>query len=127
MNIEKIKQNLKYRLIGSKYMKSMVIKTIRILPDEIANIISKQCWFVGSFEDGYAFVIRGDEIKKDEHLVFLSDELLKEKESQIMYSIVHEIGHVILGHRNSIGSIQSKAEIRRQEKEADEFSRKYLH
>jgi hypothetical protein len=31
-----------------------------------------------------------------------------------------------LGHRNSIGKVQSKAEVRKQEKEADEFAIKFL-
>ena len=36
----------------------------------------------------------------------------------------HEIGHVILGHRNSILERQSKNEIRRQEMQADELARR---
>ncbi len=47
-------------------------------------------------------------------------------EEQIRYTIAHEIGHVLLGHRNSIIEKQSKAEISNQEREADEFARKYI-
>ena len=64
--------------------------------------------------------------KKDEYVIFLSDELLKEPAAQIHYTIAHEIGHVILGHKNSIGRLQSKSEIRKQEKEAHNFVKKYL-
>ncbi len=126
MKLLEIKQNFGYRLIGSKYMKSMVVNTVGILPHQIANIVSKNCWFISSFEDGYAFVIKGSEIKKGEYLIFLSDELLRESEDQIRYSIIHEIGHVVLGHRNGIGEPQTKDETRKQEKEADEFVKKYL-
>jgi len=126
MDAKQIKENFKYKLIGSDYMKRMVIKTLEIFPDDIADFVSKHCWFISSFEDGYAFVVKGDEIKKGEYLIFLSDELLKESDHQIHYSIVHEIGHVILGHKNSIGKVQSKKEVNKQEKEADEFVKKYL-
>lgn len=46
--------------------------------------------------------------------------------SKIHYSIAHETGHVILRHRNSILEKQRKKEIKRQEKEADNFAKKYL-
>ena len=107
-------------------MKQMVFGSLQVFPDDIAHFVSKYCWFISSFEDGYAFVIKGDEIKKGEYLIFLSDELLKENEKQIYYTIVHEIGHVVLGHRNSIGEVQSKKDVKKQEKEADEFVKKYL-
>ncbi len=63
---------------------------------------------------------------KDQHLIFLSDELFMHGEDQIRYTIAHEIGHVILGHRNSVMEKQSKSEIYAQEKEADKFARKYI-
>lgn len=104
-------------------MRVMVAKTLQHFPQEIIDKITKTTWFVSSFEDGWAFTLRGDELKRGEHLVFLTDELLDQDEEQIVWSIAHEIGHVILGHRNSIGKVQSKAEVKRQEKEADEFVR----
>ena len=107
-------------------MKKMVIKTLKFFPVEIVDFVTKNCWIVSSFEDGWAFTLRGDELKRNEYLIFLSDELLRENESQIIWTIAHEIGHVILDHRNSIGEVQSKSEIRKQEKEADEFVKKYL-
>lgn len=63
---------------------------------------------------------------KNQHLIFLSDDLFRESPNQIRYTIVHEIGHVILGHRNSILERQSKVEIRIQEKEADDFAKQFL-
>lgn len=115
-----------HRLIGSKYMKKVVTESLRMLPGELADFVTKHVWFVGSFEDGWAFALRHDELKMGEYLVFLSDELLSQSEYQIHYTILHEVGHVVLGHRNSIGEVQPKSEIRKQEKEADEFARKYL-
>jgi Zn-dependent peptidase ImmA (M78 family) len=35
------------------------------------------------------------------------------------------VGHVVLGHRNSIGKVQTKREVRKQEKEADEFASRF--
>lgn len=50
---------------------------------------------------------------------------MQDKE-QIQYTIAHEIGHVILKHKNSIGRMQTQSEIKIQEREADEFAREYL-
>lgn len=107
-------------------MKQIVTKTLSVFPEGIIDFITQKVWFVSSFEDGWAFTLRGDELKKDEYLVFLSDELLGSDEKQIMWTIAHEIGHVVLGHRNSIGEIQTKPEIKKQEAEADRFASKYI-
>jgi len=107
-------------------MKQMVLTTMQKLPDKIADHISKHCWFISSFEDGWAFVLRGEDIKKGEYIIFLSDELLREDENQVTYTILHEIGHVVLGHRNSIGKVQSKREVNKQEKAAHDFVIKYF-
>lgn len=115
-----------HRLQGNKFMKRMVHETLSFFPEDIISFISRHVWFVSSFEDGWSFTLRGDELKKDEYLIFLSDELLNESGRQIIWTIAHEIGHVMLGHKNSIGKVQSKSEIRKQEKEADGFARKYL-
>ncbi len=105
----------------------MVVEALRLLPEKIADFIVKHVWFIGSFEDGWAFTLRSDELKRGESVIFLSDELLTQSEFQIQHTILHEIGHVVLGHRNSIGKIQSKSEIKKQEKDADEFAKRYLH
>lgn len=107
-------------------MLKVVEKTLTFFPENIIDHITAKVWFVSSMEDAYAFALRGDELKQDEHLIFLSDELLREDESQIIWTIAHEIGHVILGHRNSIGLLQSKQQIKKQEEDADKFARKYL-
>lgn len=107
-------------------MKGVVARTLLIFPDKIINFITKNCLVVSSFKDGWAFVLRGGEIRKNEYLIFLSDELWAEDEAQVRETFVHEIGHVVLGHRNSVGKIQSKSEVRKQEKEADAFARRYL-
>jgi len=120
-NIQKL---FGHKLQGSKFMKRMVIKTLSLFPEDIIIFITSKVWFVSSFEDGWAFTLRGDELKRNEFLIFLSDELLKEDEDQIIWTIAHEIGHVILGHRNNIGLPQAKYEIAKQEREADEFAKK---
>lgn len=126
MTNREINTLLGHKLIGSEFLKTMVVRALQKLPDNIVSQVVKTTWFVGSFTDGWAFTLRGDELKKNEHLVFLSDELLAQDEKQIIWSILHEIGHVVLGHRNSIAEIQSKKQIRIQEKEADEFAGKAL-
>jgi hypothetical protein len=126
MQSSEIKENFKYRLIANPQIKSLIIKTLQIFPDDIIKHISTSCWFISSYEDSWAFVLKSDDIKKDQSIIFLSDELLKESQEQIIYTIAHEIAHVILGHKNSIGRVQTKSEVKRQEKEAHEFVKIYF-
>ena len=112
------------KLVGTTFMKRCVCKTLAKMPDEIINFVTKNCWFLGSMKDAWGYTFTGNDLKK-QHLIFLSDELLNQAPEQIMFSIAHEIGHVILKHRNSTLVKQTKQEIKQQEKEADEFARQY--
>lgn len=113
------------KLVGTKRMKKYVCDTIALMPNKIVRHITKNCWFLSSLDDAWAFTFTGNDVK-DQHLIFLSDDLLRQHPGQIRYSIAHEIGHVMLGHRNSILERQSKSEISRQEKEADEFAKQFI-
>lgn len=113
------------KLVGNKEMKINVCQTLSKMPDDIINFITKNCWFLASMEDAWAFTFTGNDLK-DNHLIFFSDELLYQDKNQIQYTIAHEIGHVILGHRNSVLKRQTKKEIRKQERQADSFAKKYV-
>lgn len=106
-------------------MRLYVCQTLLLMPDDIIGFITKNCWFFASMEDTWAFTFTGNDLK-NQHLIFLSDELLFQNEEQIRYTIIHEVGHIILGHRNSVLEKQSKEEIKKQELEADNFVKKYL-
>lgn len=125
-NASIVEKALGHKLIGTKRIKKLVAGTILLLPDELVNFVTKYCWFVSSFTDGWSFTLRAEDLKKGEYLIFLSDELIEEPVWQIRFTLMHEIGHVVLGHRNSIGEVQTKSEIKRQEREADAFAKKYL-
>lgn len=113
------------KLVGTMQLKHAVSQTMTFLPLEIIDYITTKCWFVGSLEDAWAFTFTGNDIK-DQHLVFLSDELFHQPEEQIRYTILHEIGHVMLKHRNATLVKQSKQEIKRQEQEAHAFAKSYI-
>lgn len=123
--VKKIYYEFEGKLIGNKIMKINVCRILSKMPDEIINYITKNCWFFASMEDAWGFTFRGNDLK-NQHLIFLSDELLYQNKSQIQYTIAHEIGHVILNHRNSILIKQTKKEIEKQEKEANDFANKYI-
>ncbi len=123
--VTSVRKALGGKLIGSLSMREMVCKTILNLPAEQIEQVCKKVWFISSPEDAWAFTFRGADIK-DRHLVFLSEELFRQDVSQITYTILHEIGHVVLDHRNSIGVEQTQSEIDHQENEADIFARKYI-
>ncbi len=113
------------KLVGNKIMKINVCETLSKMPADIINFITKNCWFFASMDDAWAFTFTGNDLK-DKHLIFLSDELMFQSDEQIQYTIAHEIGHVILGHRNSVLEKQSKEEIKIQERQAHDFAKKYL-
>lgn len=112
------------KLVGSRKMKRFVCETLSGMSDKIVDFVTKHCWFFASMEDAWAFTFTGNDLKND-HLIFLSDDLLKENEKQIHYTIAHEIGHVMLGHKNSILKKQTKKEIRKQERDAHNFAIRY--
>ena len=112
------------KLVGNKKMKIHVCEVLSKMPPEIIEFVTKNCWFLASMEDAWAFTFTGNDLL-EQHLIFLSDDLLKEDSSQIRHTIAHEIGHVILGHRNSTLIKQTPVEIKNQEKEADEFAERF--
>lgn len=112
------------KLVGSQKMKNHVCLVLSKMPDQIVKFVTKKVWFMGSMEDAWGFTFTGKDLD-GQHLIFLSDELFRQSESQINYSIAHEVGHVVLGHKNSTLYKQTKREIGRQEKEANAFAKKY--
>jgi len=107
-------------------MKEMVCRACLLLPSEIIQEVTSRVWIISSPDDAWAMTFQGEEIK-NRHLIFLSEDLLRQDEEQIFYTILHEIGHVILKHRNSIGFEQTETEIKKQEAEADRFAKKYSY
>jgi Zn-dependent protease with chaperone function len=113
------------KLIGTPMVKAAVCEVVALFPAEIQEYLISHVWFFSSSDDAWAYTFKGSDFA-EEHLIFLSDSLFSESDSQIKYTIAHEIGHVILGHKNSIGVEQTQSEIDQQEKEADQFAKKYL-
>jgi hypothetical protein len=125
MKEEEIKILFGNKLVGTKKMKYFVMSVLSKMPEDVAKYVAKSTWFLGSFDDAWAFTFTGNDLA-GKHMVFISDDLLNQHAAQIRYTIAHEIGHVVLGHRNSVFEKQSKSEIAKQEKEADEFAKEYL-
>lgn len=121
---EQIRQSFSGRLIGSSYMKKIICETLFCLPLETSGFVTANIWFISSPGDAWAFTFRGSDIK-GQYLIVLSEDLLRQRKSRIRYTILHEIGHVLLGHKNSIGYRQSQSEIQQQEAESDQFAKKF--
>lgn len=113
------------KLHGHKVMKDYVCRTLAKFPQDIVDHITTDCWFLGSTEDAWAYAFRGDEVA-GKHLIILSDSLWEQPDEDIIYTIAHEIGHVVLGHRNAILEPQTKHQTDRQEEEARAFAMKYV-
>jgi|SRR5579884_2217337 len=126
MNPHEIVKAFGGKLIAKPRIKIIIAEVVMLFPPEIINTLLEKVWFFSSSDDAWAYTFKGNDLK-NMHLIFLSDELFTEPLEQIRYTIAHEIGHVILGHENSIDRKQTQSEIRRQEQEADQFAKKYLN
>lgn len=113
------------KIVGTNRTKLLLAQTLLKLPKNIITRLTKSVWFLSSVSDAWAYTFRGDDLK-NHHMIFLSDEFLSQDKSQIEFTILHEVGHVILNHRNAINYRQTHHEIRTQELEADQFAYKYL-
>lgn len=114
------------KLLGNVFMKTVVCETVLLLPSEIIDYVTRNVWFFSTSDEAWAYTFDGNDAK-DKHFIFLSHELLSQDKTQIEYTTLHEIGHVILKHSNSIGRRQTQSEIKIQEREADLFAKKYLN
>lgn len=125
MKPQEIKKLFGNKIVGTKKMEYFILSVLSKMPIKVIKEIAKSTWFIGSLDDAWAFTFTGNDLR-GKHLVFISDELLVQPAEQIRYTVAHEVGHVILKHRNSVFEKQSKSEIKKQEKEADEFAKRYL-
>ncbi len=123
--LEKIKKKFKGKLVGNARMQKLVCEVLLIFPPEIADLVTGNVWFVSSFDDSWCFVIDSKDLAK-KHLIFLGDELFDQDKYAQHYTIAHEIGHVMLKHRNAILEPQTKRETEKQEDEAHQFAIQYV-
>lgn len=124
-SVKKLYLSFNGKLVGHRKMKRKVCEVLSKMPEEIINYITKNCWFFGSMEDAWAFTFAGNDLK-NQHLIFLSDILFFQSDDKIEKTIAHEIGHVMLGHRNAVFEKQTKAEVKKQEKQARNFVKKFF-
>jgi hypothetical protein len=124
-NLQKIYKAFGGKINGTKRTQQVICETLALMPQQMIDHITSDCWFLSSTDDAWAFTFHGDDVV-GKHMIFLSDDLLSQSPSQIRWTIAHEIGHIILNHKNDIGIGQTKSEIDRQEKEADEFALQFV-
>lgn len=115
----------KGKLIGKRKMKHHVVEVLLKMPKNIQAFVSENVWFVTSFEDAWAFTFTGTDFQ-GKHVVFLSDELLEQDLEQIYWTVAHEIGHVVLGHKNRFFEKFGKDKIELQEQQADRFASQFV-
>lgn len=125
LRLEKIKRRFKGKLVGKVRMQTLVCETLLILPKGITNFVTQNVWFISSFEDSWGFVLDSKDLGK-KHIIFLGDELFEQDKYAQHYTIAHEIGHVVLNHRNAILETQTMRETEKQEDEAHQFAIQYV-
>lgn len=124
MKADDIRIAFKGKLVGNTTMKKYVVLALSSMPENIISFVTENVWFVTSFEDAWAFTFTGSDFQ-NKHVIFLSDDLFQQDPSQISWTITHEIGHVILGHKNRFSDKFSKERVAKQEQEADNFAQQY--
>ena len=124
-SVDDIKGKFGGKLVGKPKMQRLVCETLLLFTDSEINHITKNIWFVSSFDDAWGFVLDSKDLGK-KHLVFLGDELFDQDKYAQQYTIAHEIGHVLLNHRNAILQPQTGTEIKNQEDEAHRFAIQYV-
>ena len=124
-NLQEVGRKFGNKIIGKRAVKKLVCSVVSLLNAKQVDFVTSTVWFVNSFPDAWGFVFRGDELK-GKFIVFLSDELFRQPKVDQVYEVAHELAHILLSHRNSIGTKQSKTEIADQEKEADRFARNLI-
>ncbi len=125
MTIPQIKKSFGGKIVADDFAKNMIAQAIAKLPLDKIGYLTSNVWFFCSLPNTWAYAFHGNDLK-DKHLIFLSNGLFNEPQNQIQYTILHEIGHILLNHKNSIGFKQTKKEIAIQEQQADQFAYKYL-
>ncbi|HSX18907.1 MAG TPA: hypothetical protein VLE91_02100 [Candidatus Saccharimonadales bacterium] len=114
------------QILGSKLAQLKINKVLNNLPQDVLEYTMENITFMASFKNAWAYTLEENDIK-GKYVIVLSDELLNQGMQTIAYTITHEIGHAISGHRNAIRNTQTKAEIKNQEKEAHNFARKVIY
>jgi len=125
MTTDEIRTAFKGKLVGNIDMKKYVTLVLSKMPENIISFVTENVWFVTSFDDAWAFTFTGNDFL-NKHVVFLSDDLFQQDFAQISWTIAHEIGHVVLGHKNRFSEKFSKERVTMQEEEADAFAEKYF-
>lgn len=125
MTTQQIKQAFGGKVVGTESTKNLVAQAVNKLSVDQIKYLTNHVWVFSTPDDAWAYAFHGNDLK-DKHLIYLSDELLQEPASQIQYTILHELGHILLGHRNSINFKQGRSEISQQEFEADQFAKSHL-
>ncbi len=120
-----IQKAFRGKLIGKAVMKKHVVEVLAKMPSNIISFVTKQVWFVTSFDDAWAFTFTGNDFK-NKNVIFLSDELLHEDVKQIRWTIAHEIGHVVLGHKNRFLEKFGREKTQEQERQADAFAEQFI-
>lgn len=113
-------------VFGTNYLKQRVQDAINLLPLDLREYVLENVSFIGSFNDAWAYALKREDVS-GKYLIIVSNELLMQDKSHIIATLVHEIGHAALGHKNSIGNIQTKREIRKQEQDAHHFTRRLIN
>jgi|SRR5579872_4722347 len=114
------------QILGGKLAQLKIDKVLSILPQDVAEYTKNNITFIASFKNAWAYTLQATDLS-GKYIIVVSDELLEQDMRSFAYTITHEIGHAISGHRNAIRNAQTKTEIKNQEKEAHNFARKVIY
>ena len=106
---------------GNEMCSSLVAEVLSKAPRRVVDKVLKHCAIVMPNSDGAYF---NSKYAKDS-LIVLSERLLDMKSKEQHFTVLHEVAHFHLKHKDSMLSSMTKKQQKRQEDKADELANKW--
>ena len=95
------------------------------VPKKIANRVLEECLFLMPSPGMMGFRI-SKKLLQGSNAIVLSEKLLEKDQKYIVLTILHEVGHFYLNHKNPVIDQLSEEEERKQEEAAVRWARQWI-
>ena len=111
--------------LDNQQLRYVVAKSLSKLPIEIIDKVTENCLFIMPKIEELGIYLPNDFIK-DKQIFAFPEKLLEKEEHEIEHTILHEVAHYYLKHKNALIHNLSAEEYDRQEEEANKQVDKWL-
>lgn len=118
-------QNCGCVLPGTKKLLDPHTLALSKVPKEIADRVLEECLFLMPNPGMGGFRV-SKRLLQGKDVIVLSEKLLEEDQKYIVLTILHEVAHFYLNHKNRVLDGLSEEEDRKQEEAADRWARQWI-